>query len=88
MRISDKYRIHKVADEDLILVQGKNPGDLTTVIALNESSLFLWHSIYGRDFEVDDVAAALLSRYDVPLAVASADAAKWVDTLRQHNIIV
>ena len=87
MKISPKYKVRNVAGDDIVLVQGKNPGDLTTVIALNDTSLYLWKGLAGRDFELADVASLLLDRFDVDDATANADALKWVETLKQNNII-
>lgn len=87
MKIKPKYKVRHVADENIILVQGKNPGDLTTVIALNDTSLFLWNELSGRDFELADATSLLQGRYEVDEVTASADAAKWLDILKQNNII-
>ena len=87
MKILSRYKVRRVADEDIVLVQGRNPGDMTTVIALNETSLYLWNSLYGHDFELTDVVRLLMERYDVDETTASSDAQKWVETLKQNNIL-
>ena len=87
MKILSKFKVRHVADEDIVLIQGRNPGDMTTVISLNPTSLYLWNELLGRDFELADVSRLLLDRFDVDEATATADAHKWVDTLKQHNII-
>lgn len=87
MKILSKFKVRHVADEDIVLLQGRNPGDMTTVISLNPTSLYLWNELLGRDFELADVSRLLLDRFDVDEATATADAKKWVDTLKQHNII-
>ncbi len=87
MKILSKFKVRHVADEDIVLLQGRNPGDMTTVISLNPTSLYLWNELLGRDFELADVSRLLLDRFDVDEATATADAQKWVDTLKQHNII-
>ena len=87
MKIKPKYKVHHVADEDIVLVQGRNPGDLTTVIALNSTSLFLWNSLAGRQFELPDVVDLLVRRFEVSTDRASADAQQWIDQLRQSNIL-
>ena len=87
MKILSKFKVRHVADEDIVLLQGRNPGDMTTVMSLNPTSLYLWNELLGRDFELADVSRLLLDRFDVDEATATADAQKWVDTLKQHNII-
>ena len=87
MRILSKYRVRQVANENIVLVQGSNPGDMTTVIALNETSLYLWNSLKDRDFENNDVVRLLMERYDVDEPQARTDAEKWIETLKEHCIL-
>lgn len=87
MRISPKNKVRRVADEDIILLQGRNAGDMTTVVALNETSLFLWNALNGRDFELADICGLLTDRYEVDEVTAMADAREWVATLKQNNLL-
>lgn len=87
MRINSKYKVRNVADENIILVQGRDPGDMSTVVALNDTSLYLWNELVGHDFELYDVTRLLVDRYEVEEATARADAEKWVATLKQNNIL-
>lgn len=87
MRINSKYKVRNVADENIILVQGRDPGDMSTVVALNDTSLYLWNELVGHDFELDDVTRLLVDRYEVDEATARADAEKWVAALKQNNIL-
>lgn len=87
MRILLKYKVRQVANENIVLVQGVNPGDMTTVIALNDTSLYLWNDLKERDFEIDDVVRLLLERYDVDEPQARKDAEKWVEMLKERCIL-
>lgn len=87
MRILPKYKVRNVANENVVLVQGRNPGDMTSVIALNETSLYLWNELYGKDFELQDVVSLLMGRYDVDEATAAKDAESWVATLREKSVL-
>ena len=88
MTISPKYKVRNVSGEDIVLIQGRNPGDLTTVIALNETSLYLWNQLKGRDFEIADVCNLLTDRYDVDESTALVGANDWISTLKKHNILI
>ncbi|MBR6417831.1 MAG: PqqD family protein [Bacteroidales bacterium] len=87
MRINPRYKVRNVADENIVLVQGRNTGDMTTVIALNETSLYLWNQLQGSDFEISDICKLLVDRYEVDATTAETDAEKWVATLKEHNIL-
>ncbi|MBP5548084.1 MAG: PqqD family peptide modification chaperone [Bacteroidales bacterium] len=86
MRINPKYKVRKVAENNIVLIQGRNPGDMTSVVALNDTSLFLWNNLKGLDFEVEDITNLLVEQFDVDADVAAKDAAAWVETLKQHYI--
>lgn len=79
--------MRKVLDENVLMIQGKDAGDMTQVIALNETSLYLWNALQGHDFELDDVTTLLTERYEVDDDVARKDATQWVNTLMEHRVI-
>ena len=88
MKINPIYKGRKIAGENIILLQGKTGGDMTRVVAFNESALLMWDSLQGKDFTVDDAVAVLLDNYDVEEATARADAGKWVETIRENGLLL
>ncbi|MBR3435961.1 MAG: PqqD family protein [Bacteroidales bacterium] len=88
MKINPIYKVRKIAGENIILLQGKTGGDMTRVVAFNESALLMWDSLQGKDFTVDDAVAVLLDNYDVEEATARADAEKWVETIRENGLLL
>lgn len=88
MKINQIYKVRKVAGENIILLQGKNNGDMTRVVAFNDSALLMWDSLQGKDFTVEDAVAVLLENFEVEEQVARADAEKWVETLRENGLLI
>lgn len=88
MKINPIFKVRKVAGENIILLQGKTNGDMTRVVAFNESALLMWDSLQGKDFTVEDAAAVLLDNYNVDEATAHTDAAKWVETIRENGLLL
>lgn len=88
MKINPIYKVRKVAGENIILLQGKNDGDMTRVVAFNNSALLMWDSLQGKDFTVEDAKAVLLDNFDVEEQVALADAQKWIETLRENGLLI
>ena len=41
MKIRDEYKVREIAGEHVVIMQGRYGADMTKVISLNESSLFL-----------------------------------------------
>ncbi len=88
MRINPKMKVREVAGEHIVMRVGVNGTDMTTVIALNESSLLLYNQLRGREFGVDDAVRVLTDEYEVDETTARLDAEKWVREMRQNDMII
>ena len=88
MKIDSKAKVRDIAGEKVVIMQGRLGADMTRIIQLNGSSVWLLEQLTDRDFEVADVVELLTSRYDVDEQTATADATKWVEQLRQHKMVI
>ena len=88
MKINPIFKVRKVAGENIILLQGKTNGDMTRVVAFNESALLMWDSLQGKDLTIDDAVAVLLDNYNVDETTARTDAEKWAQTLRENGLLL
>ena len=84
MKIQARFRVRKVADQSIILLFGETKNQ---VLELNGSSLYLWETLQGKDFEEPEVTGLLTARYEVSHAQAQADAEKWIAKLKELGII-
>lgn len=87
MKIKKEYVVQGIASEHIVVVQGEIGVDMTKVIALNETSAWLWEELADTDFQAEDVAHLLCSRYSVDEPTALADAHKWIESLKECNAI-
>jgi len=87
MKIRSTMKVREMAGEHIVVMPGRYGADMTRVVALNASSLYLWESLFGRDFTVGDAARLLAERYDVDEEMARRDAAAWVERLRACGIL-
>lgn len=76
-----------MAGQNVIIMQGKYGGDMTKIISLNETSLFLWNKFHDIDFTADTVAEALLEEYEIDRETAETDAQAWCDKLVECGLI-
>ena len=88
MYISPKYKLHEVAGEHVILIHGQKAGDLSRILALNSTSLFLWNSLSESHFTEADAIALLTKNFEVDEQTAAKDASEWISTLKNLNIIL
>ena len=49
MKIKQQYKVREMAGEHVVIMQGKFGADMTRIISLNESALYLWNAIYDKD---------------------------------------
>lgn len=87
MKIREEYKVREMAGEHVVIMQGRLGVDMTKIISLNESALYLWNALAGKEFSVDDAARLLTERYEVDDATAARDAAAWVEKLRDCKLI-
>jgi len=87
MKIKSEYKLRDVAGETIIVNQGTPGVDMTRIISLNSSAKFLFYELTGKEFELADAAKLLVEHYGINEEVASVDAAKWVDALRNCGVI-
>lgn len=87
MKIKEQYKVRQMAGEHVVIMQGKHGSDLTRIISLNESALYLWNAIAGKSFDINDVAALLAEHYGIDDEIAQRDAARWVDKLEECGLL-
>lgn len=87
MKIRRDVKVREMAGEHIIVMPGRYGADMTRVVALNASSLYLWEALADRDFTVGDAARLLVGRFDVDEATALRDAGAWLDRLRECGVV-
>lgn len=58
MKIREEYKVREMAGEHVVIMQGRLGVDMTKIISLNESALYLWNALAGKEFSVDDATPA------------------------------
>lgn len=76
-----------MAGEHVVVRQGRLGSDVTHIVQLNDSGLYLWQSLKNGDFDTDKVADLLVGRYGLDRDTAVRDASAWIDKLRECELI-
>ena len=89
MKARKGFNLREVCGEQIIVAEGKENIDFTSIVSMNESSAFLWRSIQDKEFTVDDLANLLIGEYmidentpldrETALADAKAVLEKWIE---------
>ncbi len=87
MKIKSMYKVRQVAGENLVVGQGRLNADMTRVISLNDTAVLLWNELSGKDFTCEDAAEVLVAKFAIDKERALADAAKWVEKMKECDIL-
>lgn len=88
MKFNPRMTVRNVAGEYIVMRLGLSETDLTTVMALNETSMSIYNHFGTNPFTTDDVVAFLCEEYDVDQATAGNDVTKWAADMRKMDLIV
>ena len=87
MKLKEQYKVREMAGEHVVIMQGKLGRDLTRIISLNESALYLWQAIEGKEFSVNTISELLTEQYGIDDQIATTDAQRWIDKLIDCGLI-
>ena len=87
MKIKQQYKVREMAGENVVIMHGKLGADLTRIISLNESALYLWDALYGCEFDVQTAANLLVDNYAIDPSIATNDAQQWIDRLTECGLV-
>lgn len=79
--------MREMAGEHVVIMQGRLGSDLTRIISLNDSALYLWRSVEGKEFDLNCVAELLAEHYGIDDQIAERDAARWIDKLAECGLL-
>jgi hypothetical protein len=87
MKIKEQFKVREMAGEHVVIMQGSSFSDLTRIISLNESALYLWNALEGKTFDAVVVANLLAEHYGIDDEIALRDAQRWLDKLDECGLL-
>lgn len=87
MRIKPNFELRDICNQKVIIAQGLENIDFNKIIALNESSAYLWQQIVDKSFTEADLVTLLCKTYEVDEATATKDIKNFIKALRELNLI-
>ncbi len=86
MKLKSGFVLHKAGNEYVVVAIEERTKEFSGIINLNKSGAFLWEQMTG-EFTREDLAAALLCKYDITEEKAKASAAEFLNKLLSLNVI-
>lgn len=88
MRIKDDLQLRRVGQENVLISSSSKNVNVSRLITLNETACYLYSTMRGRDFEIEDAVRAICEHYDVEASVAEADVRELLDTFRKAGVLI
>ena len=87
MKTKKGFNLRQVCGENVIVAEGKENIDFSSIIAMNESSAYLWNSIQGKEFDKNNLVELLTQEYEVDADTAAKDVEALVAQWMKAGII-
>lgn len=83
MKKKSGFVLRNICGQNIIVAEGKENIDFSSIIAMNETAAFLWERIADNAFTPSVMADMLVQEYDTDYATALKDAKdltnKWIE---------
>lgn len=86
MKIKDNFVLKKIAGSYVVVPVRTRAVDFSGIIKLSESGALLWEQLM-KGAERDDLIAKLLEEYEVDEPMAAADVDRFIDNLREADLL-
>ena len=86
MKIKEGFVLKEIAGSHMVVPLGSQVMNFTSIIKLSESGAFLW-SLLSDDKTIDELTDAMLSEYDVDDTKARTDIEKFINKLKDADLI-
>lgn len=84
MELKQGYNLVKIGPSSYLL-ESQEP--FNKIITFNSSAAFLWESVEGKSFDMEDLASLLVCKYGISHESALNDASLIVDEWKKVSII-
>lgn len=82
MKTKKGFNLRQVCGENVIVAEGAENIDFSSIISMNESSAYLWNNIQDKEFDKNNLVELLTQEYDVDADTAAKDVealvAQWL----------
>ena len=87
MKTKKGFNLRQVCGENVIVAEGAENIDFSSIISMNESSAYLWNSIQGKEFDKNNLVELLTQEYEVDADTAAKDVEALVAQWMKAGII-
>lgn len=83
MKNKTGFKLRPLGREFILTAEDSRRVNFNKMVSLNSSAAFLWQSVDGREYSVEDLAGLLVDEYGIDMDLALKDSAaiaeKWIE---------
>ncbi|MCQ2148901.1 MAG: PqqD family protein [Bacteroidales bacterium] len=87
MKIIEGFRLRKLGHENIVIGESVKLVNFNKMVVLNSSAAYLWESVIGKEFTVEDLTRLLIEHYEVDSETAAKDSAKLAADWKEAGIV-
>lgn len=87
MRIKEGFKLRSLCGEFIVVGEGLAQVNFNKMLSLNASAAYLWDSVVGKEFTLEDLTTLLTDKYEVTPEVASVDAARVAEVWIREGVV-
>ncbi|MBR4839210.1 MAG: PqqD family protein [Paludibacteraceae bacterium] len=87
MKEKKGFGLRDIAGQKVIVAESAENINFGKVIAMNNSSAYLWQALQGKEFDAQVMADLLTQKYEVEVEKALADSQKLIEAWKNAGII-
>lgn len=86
MKIKNGFAKRDIAGSTIVVPVGSTAKEFNGMITLNDTGSFIW-DCFLKDITIDEAVEAVLAEYDVEREKAQTDVERFINMLKENNII-
>ncbi len=87
MKIKEGFILRQLCGEYIVVGEGLAQVNFNKMLSLNASAAYLWQSVAGREFTVEDMATLMTDKYEVTFEQALKDAGKVAEVWLREGVV-
>lgn len=73
MKIKEGFVLREMCGENIVTAEGMEHINFNKLISLNSTAAYLWESLSGKEFTIEDMAGLLVEKYGIDMELALKD---------------
>lgn len=87
MKKKKGFNLRSVCGEQIMVAEGIENIDFSSIISMNETSAYLWNELGEGDFSVEEMAELLCKEYEVDRETAVKDCVELARLWKEAGIV-